>query len=251
MLLERSYSSVVPHSAMYWETGDADTLRAESYQELINALLLLLGEHSEDGVVRYYGDDPNPSAMAGEACVEVRRETALGAYLLDYITFAGNAENDYYELKIHFGYRRSAEEQEAIVNATSTEALPDLLRAAIASGQSAVAIRVGYFGTSRAGVTQMVAAVRDEFFLPEDAPAEEPGGADAAEGAAIEAAEGDEAAGAEEAAEEPAAPDAVPAAAELPAQDEDGGGEEAVDVSPWQVLFYPDNEQPGIVEVIL
>ena len=32
---------------------------------------------------------------------------------------------------VRFGYRRTAEEQAAIVNATSTEALPDLLRAAI------------------------------------------------------------------------------------------------------------------------
>ena len=45
-MLERSYSSVTPHSAAYWENEDADTLRAENYQDLVNALLLLLGEHS-------------------------------------------------------------------------------------------------------------------------------------------------------------------------------------------------------------
>ena len=72
-MLERSYSCVTPHSAAYWESGDADTLRAENYQELVNALLLLLDEHSEDGVVRIYSDAPDKSAMAGNACVEVQK----------------------------------------------------------------------------------------------------------------------------------------------------------------------------------
>lgn len=167
-LLERSYSTVTPHSAVYRETEDADTLRAENYQDLVNALLILLGEHSEEGVVRVYGDAPNKAELAENACVEVQKETALGAYLLDYITYDGSVENGYYELAVRFGYRRTAEEQAAIVNATSTEALPDLLRAAIEEGRGAVAIRIGYFGTSQAAVMALVSTVHDEFYPPPD-----------------------------------------------------------------------------------
>ena len=65
-LLERSYSSVVPHNAAYWENEDADTLRAENYQDLVNALLLLLGEHSDDGVVRIYGDAADKAELAAQ-----------------------------------------------------------------------------------------------------------------------------------------------------------------------------------------
>ena len=188
-LLERSYSTVTPHSAAYRETEDADTLRAENYQDLVNALLMLLGEHSESGVVRVYGDAPDKAALAERACVEVQQETALGAYLLDYITYDGAAENGYYELTARFGYRRTAEEQMAIVNATSVEALPDLLRAAVEAGASALAVRVGHFDADRADVLAQVTAVHDELYAPEDAP--------------------------------------------------------------WEVRFYPDNEQPGILEVLL
>ncbi len=82
-LLERSYATVTPHSAAYREREDADTLRAENYQDLVNALLILLSEHSEDGVVRIYADAPNQAKLAENACVEVQKETAVGAYLLD------------------------------------------------------------------------------------------------------------------------------------------------------------------------
>ena len=103
-LLERSYSSVVPHNAAYWENEDADTLRAENYQDLVNALLLLLGEHSDDGVVRIYGDAADKAELAERACVEVQKETPIGAYLLDYITYDGEQESGWYELTVRFGY---------------------------------------------------------------------------------------------------------------------------------------------------
>ena len=220
-LLERSYSSLLPHSAAYRETESANTLRAENYPDLVNALLMLLGEHSEAGAVRIYGDAPDKAQLAEDACVEVQKETALGAYLLDYITYEGKAESGYYELTVRFGYRRTAEELSAVINATSAEALPDLLRAAIDEGRDTVAIRFGYLGGGRESVTEQVEIVHREVYPPE--PADEPETA------------------------EPA--DEPPAEEELPPEAVE---EEApYDLAPWQVLFYPDDEKPGIVEVLL
>ena len=163
VVLERSYSVSAPHSAVYWENENADTLRADSYQDLVNALLLLLGEHSEEGTVRIYGSDENAASMAEQACREVQEETPLGAYLLDYISYTDAQAHNYYEMKVRLGYRRTAEEQAAIITATSTEALPDLLRLTAAEGAvKHIAVRFGYFTTDRSGLREMVHAVQRE-----------------------------------------------------------------------------------------
>ena len=188
-LLEREWSSVTPHSAGYWENGDKDTLRADSYQDLVNALLLLLGEHSEEGVVRIYSEE-DAAAMAEQACKEAQEETALGAYLLDYISYTDTQERAYYEMHVRLGYRRTAEEQAGIVTATSTEALPDLLRLTAREGSlSRIAVRFTYFTADRDGIRDMVRSVQEEV---------------------------------------------------------DPGFTE-----PWQVNFYPDTDDVGIVEVVL
>lgn len=162
VVLERGYSVSSPHSEVYWENEGADTLRADSYQDLVNALLLLLGEHSEEGAVRIYGNDDTAASMAEQACREVQEDTALGAYLLDYISYTDTQEHGYYEMRVRLGYRRTAEEQKNIITATSTEALPDLLRIAAQGTAERVAIRFGYFTTDREGLRGMVEEVQRE-----------------------------------------------------------------------------------------
>ena len=190
IVLERSYSVSAPHSEVYWENENADTLRADSYQDLVNALLLLLGEHSEEGTVRIYGNDEEAASMAEQACREVQEDTALGAYLLEYISYTDAREHGYYEMRVRLGYRRTAEEQAAIITATSTEALPDLLRLTAEEGTvKRVAVRFGYFTTDRGGLREMVREVQSEV--------------------------------------------------------------EPNFEQPWQVYFYPDTDDVGIVEVVL
>ena len=171
-LLEREWSSVTPHSAGYWENGERDTLRADSYQDLVNALLLLVADHAESGVVRcYFGGDVEYTELAAAACREVQQETDLGAYLLDYITYAGAEEPDCYELTLGFGYRRTEEEQQAIINATGTDALPDLLRASYEEGSTQLAVRIGYFPTDAAGVEALIHDTQAELSGAESAEA--------------------------------------------------------------------------------
>lgn len=170
VVLERSYASAEPHSETYWENEENDTLRADSYQDLVNAMLLLLGEHADDGTIRVYGEDLDAETMMESACAEVQQETALGAYLLDYVTYTCAAEHDYYALSCRFGYRRTQDEQAGIINATSTEALPELLRTAFAEGAERLTVRVGYFASDLAGVTAMVQGVQSEFFDKPETP---------------------------------------------------------------------------------
>ena len=66
-LLERDYSVVRPHSSTYYESEDRSVLRAESYQDLVNDLLLLLTGGAKEGTVWLYaGSEPMDASAAAE-----------------------------------------------------------------------------------------------------------------------------------------------------------------------------------------
>ena len=148
-LLERSYSTSEPHSSKFWESEAAGTLRAENYQDVVNDLLLLIGQHRETATLRLYNfsDDLTVTDILDRAAVEIQQETPMGAYAVEYITFSNQAQRGYYEAQIQIGYRRTAEQVQAVINATSPEALYSLLEATLDADKNELAVRISYWGT--------------------------------------------------------------------------------------------------------
>ena len=137
-LLERSYSTAEPHSSKYWESEAAGTLRAENDQDIVNDLLILIGQHTGSATLRLYNfpDDQAAAEAMERAALEVQQETALGAYAAEYITYVSQSQRSCYEVDVQIGYRRSEEQIQTIVNATSFTALKDLLEAALDGGRA-------------------------------------------------------------------------------------------------------------------
>ena len=77
-LLERQYSTVEPHSSKFWESEAAGTLRAENYQDIVNDLLILIGQHTETATLRLYNftDDLTVADTLEKATSEIQQETA-------------------------------------------------------------------------------------------------------------------------------------------------------------------------------
>lgn len=172
-LLDRSYSVVEPHSRKYWESEAETTLRAENYQDMVNDLLILVGQHTENAVIRLYdySDDMTVAETLDAAASEVQQETPLGSYAVEYITSSSQALRGYYEISVSIRYRRSAEQVQAVVNATSIEALPELLTAALEAEKTDLAVRIGYFQEEqRTQVDAIVSAVREASGLQDAAP---------------------------------------------------------------------------------
>ena len=53
-LLERSYSSVERYSSSYYESEDRDVLQPETYQELVNALLVAVSRKKNDDLAHTF-----------------------------------------------------------------------------------------------------------------------------------------------------------------------------------------------------
>lgn len=214
-LLERSYSAAEPYVDRYWDSGAEDTLRAESYQDLVNSLLLLIEERAEEGIIRCYGDvGEYREAMAARE--EVRTETTLGAYLLRDLRISHESGSNYSTVTCYMTYREDAEDIDAIMKLSDSQSLVDLLRLAVREELEKQTARFPY-NTPREEVTGAVERLWRE--LQEDAapPAAEPG---------------------------PEGEAAVPEAAEPVMAPE-------IPPCPWEIRFYPDAEATEIVEVLL
>lgn len=170
-LLERSYSVSEPHSSKYWESEASGTLRAENDQDIVNDLLILIGQHTESATLRLYNfsDEQAASDALERAAREVQQETALGAYAVEYITYVSQTQRAYFEADLRLVYRRSAEQLQTIVNATSITALGDLLEAALDGGRQELAVRIGYWqADDPERIAQTMAALREERSIPEE-----------------------------------------------------------------------------------
>lgn len=169
-ILERQYSTVEPHSSKFWESEAAGTLRAENYQDIVNDLLLLIGQHTEAATLRLYNyeDDMSVADTLEKATTEIQQETPMGAYAVEYITSSSQSQRGYYEISIQISYRRTAEQLQAVVNATSAEALYSLLDTALEAGETELAVRIGYWREESWGrVEEIIAQIREERGLVE------------------------------------------------------------------------------------
>lgn len=237
-LLDRDYGVVEPHANRYWEDSASDILRAESYQDLVNTLMLLVEQHGESGMLRLYLTDVGYIAaldMMRQAITEVREETAIGSYSLERMDFnMEELRNSYYQVELHPVYRRTAEDLAAIQETASSSAIYDMLLRAYEEGEERLTVRYAYLAEEQEVLLQNIRQLQAElegFVLPgeggesgqEEIPTEEPSGE-----------------------EEPTVPEVSGEAGET-------GEEEPVppDYVLWEVNLYPPNGESSIVEIFL
>ena len=164
-MLERSYTSVQPHSSSYYESEDKSVLRAETYQDLVNDLLVLVGEHAEEGTIWLYAVEEmgDVQQVVDAACQEVQNETPIGSYAVEYMTYTiSDTNRNYIDLQLTISYRRSAEQMDRLVNVTGVTALRDLLTAAAENGASEIAVQLANFYSGAAAVYTIVDEVAAE-----------------------------------------------------------------------------------------
>jgi len=144
-LLERDYVSITPHNANLTAEGDPSVLRAESYQELVNALIFFINLGTESGSIRLYLDAEDVEADVEAACLEVIQEDPLGAYAVEHIKYTIDSVVTYYEADIQITYRRTREQVASIVSATGTAAIRSELETALAAFAPERVLRISYF----------------------------------------------------------------------------------------------------------
>ena len=144
-LLSREYSSVTPHNAVPTAEDDSSTLRAESYQELVNALSYLVAQRADQGTVRLLGEGETVAAYLAAARQEVMLEDPLGSYSVKDIQYELTPVVSSYEANLHFTYRRTQEQVASIVPATGTNAIRRELAQTLQRYGEELVLRISYF----------------------------------------------------------------------------------------------------------
>ena len=128
--LQREWYEVKDHSSSYYEGSGRGVLQADTYQDLVNDILLLVGNHTEEGTIRlYYGGEGLDATDAAEmACREVEHDTPLGSYAVEYLQYTlDDSARNYSEITVTISYRCTAQQMASIAHVTNTSALRDLL----------------------------------------------------------------------------------------------------------------------------
>ena len=147
-MLERSYASTIPHVQFSDEDQDPSILRAETYQGLVSALLHLVGQGEEEGVVRLYQYVSVTGSAASDvdrACLEVTQEDPLGAWAVDYIKYDVDQTTAYYQVTVKLAYTKTPEEIKQVISVTGSSAIAQELTTLLPTLPTQAVFRISYF----------------------------------------------------------------------------------------------------------
>ena len=243
-LLERSYSVVEPYTDRYRDSGGEDALRAENYQDLVNSLMMLVEQRAEEGTIRCY-EEANSYSLARAASLEVRRDTILGSYLLESLTFSYEGGAGFSTLTCRMAYRADAEDLGGVMTLSDSQSLVDLLRLAVREAHEKQTVQF-VSDTSQEEVAAAMDVLWQELCRGEDKPDAPP--------PAEELAPAD---GENEPDQPPESDESPPEEAEvLSGEDVQEDGElppESPEIPPcpWTARLYPSRQAARIVEISL
>ena len=155
-MLERDHISITPYEPVSNSVDSSSALRVENYQELVNAVLYLVSEGEEHGILGLYNYTQDVEADLTRACLEVVQEDPLGAYAVDYIKHDYSLIVSYYEVNIYITYRRTPEQVASIASVTGSSAIRRELSNTLTSFSSEAVLRVSYFAEDEDYILDLV-----------------------------------------------------------------------------------------------
>lgn len=144
-MLERSYTSVQPYTQSVTGQHSGSALEAQTYQQLVSAVLYLVTQHSSEGIIRLYNYADDVENDLTRACLEVVQKDPLGAFAVDYIKHDVKRVVSFYEAQVSIAYLRSAEEMDQITAVTGSSAIKGELRETLSRFETKQLLQVSYY----------------------------------------------------------------------------------------------------------
>lgn len=121
---------------------DSDVIEVKTYQGIKTAILTFVKEGREHGVIKVSGYDGDVSDDISKASLEIIRETAVGAYAVDYITHSYSRIVSYYEANLYINYRRTQEQVQNVMYLNYASAVQGALGTALEEHKNYLVISI-------------------------------------------------------------------------------------------------------------
>ena len=143
LLRHTTYISVQPHNEDYGVSTDSNVLTVSSYLSLKNAILNMVQDSVDSGVIRaesYAGELPTDLS---QAVYEVTQMTPLGAYAVASMTYDYSRIVGYYEIHLNTVFRRTPEEIRSVRFVADAASVTGYIQRALEERQERLVLRVG------------------------------------------------------------------------------------------------------------
>ncbi len=161
-----SYVSVSPHREDAQQAVEGQAVTVNSYFGLKNAVLSLVQDGEEDGVIRAESYSGNLAVDLSRAVYEVSQNTPLGAYAVTAMTYDYSRIVSYYEIHVSTTFRRTPEELQSIGYAEDQKELLTALTEAMERYDPRLVLWIGdYSAFDPAREVEAICLAHPEFAL--------------------------------------------------------------------------------------
>lgn len=120
-------------------SGEDEQLSVANYNQLRQAVVKMVENHDEKGEVVFNSYDGDIATDMATACREVKADTAIGVYCVDYMSYDLSQIMTYYKAEIFISYNRTAEETQNVISVNSSTSMTRYIGEAMQGSEASVA----------------------------------------------------------------------------------------------------------------
>jgi hypothetical protein len=155
-MLNRSYLVITPHLEQRTENPISESLRADTYSGLKNAIIMLISESADMGTIRLYNYSGNVEDDVRTACRDIIMETPIGVYAVEYMSSKYVRILTYYEVTVSISYRRTPEQIASIIQIANAMEYQNALLDVYADYGNTLTSEIQYFYSEQYDVQSML-----------------------------------------------------------------------------------------------
>ena len=141
-LFKKEYLSVSKYKVDNQSASSSDTSQISDYSELKGSVITMVNNHQTEGRLRFTDYDGNIQGDLSQALVEVKAESALASFAVDYMSYDLSAIVTFYEASVYITYKHTQSEINDIKYITGKAGLTDAITPVLDELDSYIALRI-------------------------------------------------------------------------------------------------------------